>query len=271
MVPRRRFGYIPDPVDRRDRALGVLRGTRFLSVAPQASVDFRVSVPEVLDQGDLGSCTAQSALGAIRLKHVLDGVKEPLLASRLLTYWGTRQYINTTSWDSGGHLRDTFRFLNGFGYMPEKDTVNEHQIQMFRQAPTPLEQKRMFDQRDKADGQVEYYRIYDTGSDRRQAIKRAISNKMPVVFGTDTTKALLDYRKGVLPRPLDSSRSTGGHAMYICGYDDKAVFIPNSWGNGYGMLGFISLSWEYIEWEETRDIWAVAKAPYFSNLVGGVA
>jgi hypothetical protein len=92
MVPQRRFGYIPDPLDVRDRKFATLLGSRNLSGAPQISVNFVQRVPEILDQGDLGSCTAQAALGAIRLKHVLDGIRSPLLASRLVTYLGNRKY-----------------------------------------------------------------------------------------------------------------------------------------------------------------------------------
>jgi len=269
MVPQRRFGYIPDPLDVRDRKFATLLGSRKLSGAPQISVNFVQRVPEILDQGDLGSCTAQAALGAIRLKHVLDGIRSPLLASRLLTYWGTRKYLGTVNWDSGGHLRDTFKFLNGFGYLPERETVNGYNIQKFKAAPTPLELRRMYDQRDKSDGQVEYFRIYEEGVLRINAIRRAISNRMPVVLGTDTTEAFLSNSGELLLRPSETARSTGGHAMYVCGYDALGVYIPNSWGRSHGRDGILHMSWDYVAWEHTRDIWAVAKAPYYSHLRDG--
>jgi hypothetical protein len=264
-APSRKFGYIQDPVDKRDRAFTALFRTSLVRGASAASVSFRDQVDSVLSQGELASCTAQSVMGALRLKHALDGVKTPVIGNRLHAYWGTRTYIGTNEWDSGGHIRDTFRFINAFGYMPEQDTINGHDPKSFRTPPSTLEQQKMFDQRDKADGQVEYYRIYEQGDDRVNAIKRALSNRMPVVFGTQTTQEFLDYKQGYLKVPGSRQRLLGGHAMYVCGYTSEGIVIPNSWDTDYGDNGFLRLSWDYVKWEETQDIWAVSKAPYFSN------
>lgn len=267
MIPARKFGYVPDPIDKRDRTFSALRSASGVRGAPLDSVNLRKHVISILDQGDLASCTAQSVMGALRLKHSLDGVVAPMLGNRLHAYWGTRSYIGTTDWDSGGHIRDTFKFINGFGYMPEVETSYGHDIKKYKQAPSLVEQQRMFDQRDKSDGQVEYYRIYERGDDRVNAIKRALSNNMPVVFGTQTTQQFLDYRQGYLKLPGSRDRFLGGHAMYACGYTSEGLVCPNSWDDDFGDQGYIRLSWDYIKWDETQDIWAIEKAPYFSHLV----
>jgi hypothetical protein len=267
-VPSRSFGYLPDPLDKRDRTFTALLRTPMVRSAPEASVNYRDQIQSILSQGDLASCTAQSVMGAIRLKHALDGVVSPLLGNRLHAYWGTRTYIGTQDWDSGGHIRDTFRFINAFGYMPEVDTVHGHDLRRYKVAPSLLEQQKMFDQRDKSDGQVEYYRIYETGDARVSAIQRALSNRMPVVFGTQTTQEFLDYRKGYLKVPDSRQRFLGGHALYGCGYTSEGLVCPNSWDDDVGDDGFIRLSWDYVKWFETRDIWAIARAPYFSNYLG---
>ena len=266
-VPSRKFGYVPDPLDKRDRTLSGLLRTNIVRGSLPESVSYRSNVVAILNQGELASCTAQSVMGALRLKHSLEGVVAPLLGDRRITYWGTRSYLGTTEWDSGGHIRDTFRFINGFGYMPEIETHNGHDPKQYKVPPTPLEQQKMFDQRDKADVQVEYYRIYEQGDDRVTAIKRALASRMPVVFGTQTTQKFLDYKQGYLKLPGSRERLLGGHAMYACGYTSEGIICPNSWDDDFGDQGYIRLSWDYLKWEETQDIWAIDKAPYFSSLL----
>lgn len=270
-IPARKFGYMSDPLDKRDRTIAALFRSSGLRGAPQESVNYRSNVVAILNQGDLASCTAQSVMGALRLKHSLDGIVEPLLGNRLHAYWGTRSYIATIDWDSGGHIRDTFKFINGYGYMPELETVHGHDLKSYKEAPSLIEQQKMFDQRDKSDGQVEYYRIYERGEDRVNAIKRVLSNRMPVVFGTQTTQQFLDYRQGYLKLPGSRDRFLGGHAMYACGYTKDGLVCPNSWDDDFGDQGFIRLSWDYVKWEETQDIWAIEKAPYFSSHVEAAA
>ena len=39
-------------------------------------------------------------------------------------------------------------------------------------------------------------------------------------------------------------QSLGGHAVLVCGYDEKGVWIENSWGADWGQRGFAKLTWE---------------------------
>lgn len=265
-APQIKFGYLPDPPDMRDRTFGTLLRARPLK-SPEKKVDLRPFVHNILNQKALGSCVAHGVLGAIRLRHKLSGVKSPKIGGRLHTYWGARSYIGTGEWDSGSHLRDAFRFINSFGYMPESETDNGYDISKFKSAPTPREQRLMYDQRDKGKGQVSYYRIFESGEARKEAIQIALSNGVIPVLGTETTKAFLEYKKGILGRPKPTDQSTGGHAFYLCGYDQDCVIAANSWDDDYGEQGFMRLGWDYILWNETRDIWGVEEAPYFSHLL----
>lgn len=263
-----RFGYLPEDPDKRDLRFEDLMTSAPLS-APLDAVDHREVVQKlgILSQGDLGSCVAHGGFGAIRLLHALEGIDKPLLGCRLLGYWGARAYIGTQRWDSGSHIRDFFRFLNAIGYMPEKETINRYDITHFNEGPSPTEQRAMADQRDKGQGQVQYHRVFETGVARIDAIKRALSNKIIPVLGTDTTAEFLGYRGGILRRPHERERSTGGHAFFLCGYDEECVYAANSWGHNHGENGIIRLHWDYIMWEQTRDIWGIERAPYYSHLV----
>lgn len=263
-VPPVSFGYLPDSLDQRDwRFDDLVKATSMAAV--QEVVDLRQYIPGILNQLNLGSCVAHGIFGAIRLKHVLDGVKDPLLGNRLHAYGGARSYNGTFDWDSGCHIRDGFRFIGGVGYMPEVETKYGYDISKYKSMPTPQEQRIMYDQKNKQEGEVEYYRIWEQEQDRVDAIKLALSNNAIPVLGTATTYDFLRYKSGVLPKPKDTARQTGGHAFYLCGYTEDYAIAANSWGDDVGVAGYWYLGWDYIRWRETRDIWAVAKAPYYSH------
>lgn len=263
------FGYIPDVEDQRDWSFDSFMSTQ-TPQKPQdilSEVDWRMSIPDILDQKRLGACVAHGTLGAIRLKHVLNGVKNPKLGNRLHVYRGAREYIGMGEFDSGSQIRDAFRFINSVGFMPEEDTDNKYDIKKYRELPTPREMRLMFDQRNTQEDNVEYYRITETDEDRKTALKRAMSNQGIPVLGTETTAEFLNYKEGVLDRPAESTRSTGGHAFFLAGYTDEYVIGVNSWDDDWGMGGFMYLSWEYMMWKKTRDIWIVQQAPYFSGMI----
>lgn len=50
------------------------------------------------------------------------------------------------------------------------------------------------------------------------------------------TGMIRDFSSGVVSR--------GGHAVLLCGYDNRGVYIQNSWGEAWGHHGFAILSWE---------------------------
>jgi hypothetical protein len=264
-APSSIFGYLPDPVDERDWDSAKLLQARPMATVVE-SLDWRSKVVDILNQGSLGSCVAHAILGAIRLKHVFDGIKKPKLGNRLHVYAGARSYIGTRDWDSGCHIRDGFRWTNGVGFMPEDETDDGYDVSTFKELPNPREMKLMHDQRNKLEGQVEYYRVTETGAEREAALKQAMSSGGVPLLGTATTRDFLRYTDGILRKPSPTTRQTGGHAFYLCGYTPDYAIAANSWDDDWGIDGFMHLGWDYIRWRETRDIWVVDKAPYYSHL-----
>ena len=43
------------------------------------------------------------------------------------------------------------------------------------------------------------------------------------------------------------AKGLGGHAVLLCGYDSKGVYIQNSWGRGWGSHGFCLLRWKQFD------------------------
>ena len=84
-------------------------------------VDLRTSncTSPVLDQGQLGSCTANASSNALR--YLLK--KEKLLEwqpSRLYIYWFSRFLEGTVNDDSGCYIRDVMKAIHTFGVCDEK-------------------------------------------------------------------------------------------------------------------------------------------------------
>jgi hypothetical protein len=52
---------------------------------------------------------------------------------------------------------------------------------------------------------------------------------------------------GSIPDWGSKPATIGGHAVLICGYNDKGVFIQNSWGQSWGLYGFCLLSWPQFD------------------------
>ena len=82
-----RYGWIPDLPDQRDHLYAA--PPRVLAVLP-AKVDLRPRCPPVLDQGELGSCTANAIANAFRFDEMKQKVAKPMAPSRLFIYYNER-------------------------------------------------------------------------------------------------------------------------------------------------------------------------------------
>mgnify|MGYP001004565829 CR=1 FL=1 len=56
----------------------------------------------------------------------------------------------------------------------------------------------------------------------------------------------VDKKTGLI-RNTSNSRTIGGHAICICGYNEQGVYIQNSWSKNYGIHGFAILRWEQVD------------------------
>ncbi len=262
----RYLGYQKDDRNEKDFLFRALIEYGNVNIVVPEEVDYRSDVPDILDQGQLGSCVAQGGFGAVRLKHVFDGIKDPKLGNRLHAYWGIRAYAGNTDWDSGGQIRNMFRYLNEYGFMPEEDTEDGHDVKLFKEMPSKVDRQKMHDQKNKQEGQVRYYRISETGEDRVEAMKIAMANKGVIEMGVGVTQRFMDFDgNGAIPAPLEGEKILGGHAFYLAGYNSYGVWKVGSWGRGWGEQGIGLLSWDYVRNERAPDIWVVDKAPYYSG------
>jgi C1A family cysteine protease len=104
----------------------------------------------------------------------------------------------------------------------------------------------------------EYFKIFDTGDQRIKAIKSALLEGYPVVFGTRIARS---FTANVGPAVIDVPHGEdliGGHAMTIVGYKQSGgrdlFLVKNSWGTDWRESGYSWLTDVYICWQNTVDL-----------------
>ena len=272
------LGYNPDPPDTRDRDAGpVLRAA---VMAVPAFVGRTVYV-KTLDQGGLGSCTANAAGQAIRADEVKQLVEEQgktlaeaqqlEFASRLFWYYLARAIDGTTQEDLGTYIRNIFLVANKVGFPPESVwPYSDSSLPgaLFSKMPSSEAFRRAFDQKAlTASGgsqYVSYSRIFSTGYARVDEIKMAHGAGHMVVFGTQVSAQFcgdMSANGGKEIAPPVGMSIAGGHAMCTGGHDANGADVLNSWGLGFGDGGWCRFSWDYMAWDRTTDLWIVKRAP----------
>lgn len=257
-----RLGYLPDPRKLLHEepdwdAIDVLGSD---AVVEQAST--RHLIVDVLNQGGLGSCVANAIFQAIRASHVRQGVVSPKLGSRLFGYFFSRAFHHMTGHDSGTHLRTFCQALNKFGFPAEESWPYDDGGESFKRVPSSKVVRLAYDQK----SPTSYRRIYESGYERIEAIKRAIKAEHLVCFGTDVSEAFAQGNDGVTPiDPPTSEPIAGGHAMCVTDFRGDDFGILNSWGAGYGQDGYVRFTADYLAWNQTRDLWVIEHSPSFSE------
>lgn len=255
-----RLGCLPDP----PKLAGETPDWKFdrarLTATSPPSHSLRELVLDVLDQGQLGSCVANATLQAVRMRHVAQGVANPRLGSRLMSYYLARCADGAQVYDAGTYNRRLFEMLNKFGFCAEEiwpysDLDTGMPTDPYRLMPSTKAFHDAFDQRSPT-----IYRRIDSVDDQLiEDLKLAISNGFPVPFGCDVNVAFTTGNfnpKQALPAPTISA---GGHAMIYVGYSGDVFEVLNSWSADFGDNGFIYFTPEYVM--TTRDQWQVEHSP----------
>jgi len=191
---------------------------------------------KILDQEQLGSCTANAICQAIQIK-----TNNKLTISRLYQYFNSRLLEGTQEEDSGSNLLDCMKALKKYNYIDEimypyitdnfaKFPSAEIYIAAY-QNPQIKEYKSI---------QQDLYHIKYALSVFRQAI----------IFGAQIYNTFQNLDNDyVCPTPdINSDTLLGGHALTIFAfYDNEQVFgIANSWGEKYGNHGTFKMKYDYV-------------------------
>jgi len=244
-----RFGWIRDLPDQRDH-LYAAPIQALVSLPP--AVDLQQTFPDVYDQGNLGSCTANGIAAAIEFDRSVQKCAEQWRPSRLFIYYNERKIEHTVDSDSGAMIRDGIKSVAKQGVCPEEHWP--YKVEKFRDAPTP-----QCYQEAAAYRAVQYQRL----SQNLRQMKGCLASGFPFVFGFVVYASFEDpdvARTGIVPMPHPSEDMLGGHCVTAVGYDDasQCFIVRNSWGAGWGQNGYCRMPYAYlIDPQLASDFWTI--------------
>jgi C1A family cysteine protease len=233
----KRYGWIPDLPDRRDRIFSAPAAT--LRALP-ARVDLRARQPPIYDQGQLGSCTAQAIAAALEFDQARQTQADVFTPSRLFIYYNERVIEGTVDDDAGAMLRDGIKSVARHGGPHE--ALWPYVIARFRLKPGPAVYK---------DGARHEAILYERLRQTIDQLKGCLADGYPFVFGFSVYESFESgavTRTGRVPLPGRGEALLGGHAVVAVGYDDpeRRFLVRNSWGTSWGTKGYCTMPYEYL-------------------------
>ena len=243
------YGWIPDLPDARDHMYAA--PPRVLADLPP-QVDLRPHCPPVLDQGELGSCTANAIANAHLFDQQQQNARGAFLPSRLFIYYNERVMEGTVRFDAGAMIRDGIKSIAQQGACAEKRWP--YTIAKFTHKPSkPCYTAALKHQA------VSYQRLVPT----LPQLQGCLASGFPFVFGFTVYESFESAevaRTGTVPMPRPHEPTLGGHAVLAVGYDDatQRFLVMNSWGTGWGMQGYFTLPYAYLTAGHLADdFWTV--------------
>jgi C1A family cysteine protease len=230
-------------------------------------------VPEIWNQGNLGSCTGH---GGGRVFEIARRTAQLLAAmpSRLFIYYCARELEGTISDDAGAQVRDCIKVMEKFGVAHEEHWP--YDVGAWKTKPTVDAY---------ADAETRQVVKYTRLSPRPAAICAAIASGKAVVFGFSVYASFESSevaQTGIVPMPAKGEQNMGGHCVAATGYTitnrggarggffgamldrlfgtrgfDGFLICDNSWGPNWGATGRFSLPFAFITKQLAWDFWTV--------------
>lgn len=243
LSPRgRRYGYIPNAPDHRDFGAARLHFAPSLRFSEHFLDEW---LGPVRDQGDEGSCTAQSSAGDqdFQLRHYDPRFKDkpeltPVMSAQFI-YRLSRVKNGTQNQDSGSDGRTTCQVLNEFGTCTEKswpyvagDIMREPTTEQLAEAATFKSGA--------------YHFLY-TVDDMKSCIASEYCFRLGfAVFESFEEKT----GSTTVYSPKHGESLMGYHEVLVKGYSDSqfggAFSVRNSWGKSWGVGGDFWLPYDVI-------------------------
>ncbi|HUA71153.1 MAG TPA: C1 family peptidase [Solirubrobacteraceae bacterium] len=237
LTPRKihRYGWKPSLPDARDH----IADTSELAVLDE--VDPRADLPDVFDQGQLGSCTANAVAAAVEYDAKLNAA-DPGFLSRLWIYYYERKLEGAPAdQDTGAYGRDGLKVCQKLGVPLEADWP--YDISKFADEPPESLDKEAGEHR------ISNYRAVPRNLDSMRAV---LSNRQTIAFGFSVYESFESQQvaqTGIVPLPTRNEKQLGGHEVLMVGYlkdQSNYALVRNSWGTGWGIKGYFLMPWAYI-------------------------
>jgi C1A family cysteine protease len=265
------FGWIPDIP--RLRVNGYAPPRKVAAALPK-SVDLRPTMPQVYDQGKLGSCTSNAIAAAVQFVRKKSGQPPDFQPARLFIYYNGRVTEKSVASDSGLSISDGIRAVEEYGVCPETEWPYDS---------PPADDKGKFPGDSRAvlkprtetfasaytHRAIEAFSFSASGADRLLSLKVCLAEGFPFTFGFTIYRSFFDAKQRPLKNiqvPPTTDLAVGGHAVLAVGYDDTShTFIcRNSWGltDSTGMpvqdKGHFYMPYDYLLNDDlAADFWTI--------------
>lgn len=205
------------------------------------SVDLRTWDSLVESQGDLSSCSGNAMTNCYELLVKKTYPDRFVDLSRLYVYYYTRLIENSLGQDDGIlFIRNMLRAVQKYG--------------LCREELWPYDEQRIDDlPTEEARNEARYRTVTEYRSVRAQTdMLVALNQGYPLLVGMEIFEDFLDLAapNPVVSMPDEKSRSAGGHAVAVLGYDlgREQFLIKNSFGTEWGDQGYAWMPFEYVRY-----------------------
>jgi C1A family cysteine protease len=244
-MENRKFGWVKDKEDNRD-----LMYFRRITAVPD-EMDLTHAMPQVYDQGTIGSCVFNALGAAFHYLLPIEG-KEVFMPSRLFPYYNYRQKEGNVDEDNGAQIRDAIKMYAKKGVCKET-TWPYNEIQFAVQPTKEAYYEAMEHQ------VLKYHRLRTVTQ-----LEQCISEGYPVVCGIRIYSSFETpevAKTGKAPIPDTTKEELlGGHAVLLVGFNrrEKWFKVRNSWGSEWGKGGYFYLPYAYVgNAGLTSDFWTI--------------
>jgi C1A family cysteine protease len=245
---QKRYGWRPDTPDMRDFMLAV----QPLKTLPP-TVSLRTQMPPVFDQGQLGSCTANSIGAILEFNELKQKEQDAATPSRLFIYYNERTMEGTVGEDSGAEIRDGIKSVAQLGAPPE--TLWPYDITKFAKKPPA----KAYTEARKHQA-VRYSRVAQDA----MALQNVLATGYPISFGFTVYSSFETNvgKNGIVPMPQPAEKTLGGHAVVAVGYKTISSQLyfecRNSWGPDWADHGYFWMPSAYLTSSSlAQDFWVI--------------
>ena len=245
---QQRYGWRRDSPDMRDFLMAV----EPVKALPR-TVSLRKQMPPVYDQGQLGSCTANSVGSILEFDELKQKQADTETPSRLFIYYNERAMEGTVSHDSGAEIRDGIKSVAQLGAPPE--SAWPYETSKFARKPPAAAYKAALKHQ-----AIRYARV----SQSQIAIQNILAYGFPIAFGFTVYESFeTDVgAEGIVPMPKPDEKTLGGHAVVAVGYKTirgQLYFeCRNSWGPGWADHGYFWMPASYVTSDNlASDFWVI--------------